>query len=96
MKISHVTNEAVMFTAKFYAAKVMNVEPQDCYFVWFSKTLQNFKAMISTDNANGKYVEVTYNGDKDELYVDLYEKGSNSAFAKPFIGSGVEGQNDKD
>lgn len=47
--------------------------------VWFSKTLQNHKAMVmSTDLAfNHTYWEVTYNGDKDEYYVDEYEKQSN-------------------
>lgn len=47
--------------------------------VWFCKTLQNHKAMVmSTDPVfNHTYWEVTYNGDKDEYYVDEYEKQSN-------------------
>lgn len=48
--------------------------------VWFCKTLQNYKAMVmSTDPAfNHTYWEVTYNGDKDEYYVNEYEKQSNT------------------
>ena len=36
------------------------------------KTLQNNKALLSTPISDGKYYEATYNGDKDELYLDTY------------------------
>lgn len=44
------------------------------YIVWFSKTLQNWKALISTSLPDGMYYEVTYNGDKKETYIDVYKK----------------------
>lgn len=44
------------------------------YVVWFVKVLQNWKAMVSTDLPDGRYYEVTYNGDKGEAYVDTYVK----------------------
>ena len=47
------------------------------YIVWFCKTLQNWKALVSTDVINGVYWEVTHNGDKNETYVDTYTKSSN-------------------
>ena len=47
------------------------------YIVWFCKTLQNWKALVSTDVINGVYWEVTHNGDKNETYVDTYFKSSN-------------------
>ena len=47
--------------------------------MWFSKTLQNFKALVSTTVSDGMYYEVTYNGDKKELYLDAYKKWENSA-----------------
>jgi hypothetical protein len=47
------------------------------YIVWFSKTLQNWKAMVSTEVHDGMYYEVTYNGDKHETYVDAYKKFDN-------------------
>lgn len=50
----------------------------DIYIVWFSKTLQNWKGMASTSLPDGRYYEVTYNGDKEEAYVDTYEKIVNS------------------
>ena len=46
----------------------------DVYIVWWSKTLQNWKALVSTTVSDGMYYEVTYNGDKDEIYVDAYKK----------------------
>lgn len=49
----------------------------DVYVVWFSKTLQNWKAMISTTLPDGMYYEVTYNGDKYETYIDAYKKFNN-------------------
>ncbi len=49
----------------------------DVYIVWFSKTLQNFKALVSTTVSDGMYYEVTYNGDKKQLYLDAYKKLEN-------------------
>lgn len=53
-------------------------EPVTIYIVWFSKTLQNWKALVSTDIPDGRYYEVTYNGDKEEAYVDTYTKVRNT------------------
>jgi hypothetical protein len=47
------------------------------YVVWFSKTLQNWKALVSTDLPDGMYYEVTFNGDKNEVYLDAYKKFEN-------------------
>lgn len=49
----------------------------DVYIVWFSKTLQNWKALLSTTVSDGMYYEVTYNGDKKETYLDAYKKWEN-------------------
>lgn len=48
----------------------------DMYVVWFSKTLQNWKALVSGVHIK-EYIEVTYNGDKQETYVDVYQKACN-------------------
>lgn len=47
------------------------------FVVWFSKALQNWKALVSTTVPDGMYYEVTYNGDKCEAYVDAYKKVGN-------------------
>lgn len=51
--------------------------------VWFSKTLQNHKALVMSTYGyfNETYWEVTYNGDKDEYYVDEYIKTSNEVIS---------------
>lgn len=54
-----------------------NITEDDVYIVWFSKTLQNFKALASTTISDGMYYEITYNGDKGELYLDAYKKWKN-------------------
>jgi len=49
----------------------------DIYIVWSCKTLQNFKALLSTTISDGMYYELTYNGDKKEWYLDAYKKWQN-------------------
>lgn len=50
---------------------------KDVFIVWMCKTLQNHKALLSTTVPDGMYYEVTYNGDKGELYLDAYKKWEN-------------------
>ena len=50
------------------------------YIVWKCKTLQNWKSLISTDLHDGMYYEVTYNGDKQEWYLDAYKKFENVCY----------------
>ncbi len=49
----------------------------EVFVVWSCKTLQNYKALISTSLPDGMYYEITYNGDKNELYFDAYKKFEN-------------------
>ena len=55
----------------------MQLTEDNVYIVWFSKTLLNFKALVSTTVSDGMYYEITYNGDKNELYLDAYKKWEN-------------------
>ena len=50
---------------------------EDVFIVWSCKTLQNNKALVSTTVSDGMYYELTYNGDKKELYLDAYKKWEN-------------------
>lgn len=56
------------------------ITSEDVYVVWFCKTLQNWKALLSTTISDGMYYEVTHNGDKKETYVDAYKKWENVRF----------------
>lgn len=49
----------------------------EVFIVWSCKTLQNNKALLSTTLFDGMYYELTYNGDKKELYFDAYKKFEN-------------------
>ena len=55
------------------------------FIVWFCKTLQNWKALVSTTLPDGMYYEVTYNGDKKEVYLDAYKKFENRKIDKSKI-----------
>ena len=50
---------------------------EELHLVWFSKNLQNLKCCICDSGKNDRYYECTFNGDKQELYVDIYNKVSN-------------------
>lgn len=54
-----------------------SITPDDVFVVWSVKALQNNKALLSTPLSDGMYYEVTYNGDKKELYFDAYKKWKN-------------------
>lgn len=55
----------------------VQISIDDVYVVWFCKTLQNWKALLSTTVPDGIYYEVTHNGDKGETYIDVYKKWEN-------------------
>ncbi len=56
------------------------IDEEDVYIVWFCKTLQNFKALLSTTISDGMYYEYTYNGDEGEGYLDCYKKWENVVY----------------
>ena len=56
-----------------------NIDLSNVFIVWSCKTLQNYKCLASTTvSGDGIYAEYTYNGDKQELYEDVYVKLSNA------------------
>lgn len=58
---------------EFLNALTLTVDDNDIFVVWYAKTLQNHKALLSSTVSN-HYFECTYNGDKQEMYVDVYAK----------------------
>lgn len=49
----------------------------EVYTVWKAKALQNWKYLISSTLLDGMYYELTFNGDKNEWYLDAYKKFEN-------------------
>lgn len=80
-------NDAMMKRAKELVVNYFNdhvdktdkktITEDDVFIVWFSKTLQNWKALVSTTISDGMYYEITHNGDKNETYLDAYKKWEN-------------------
>lgn len=55
------------------------INQSNVFVVWSCKTLQNYKCLVSTTvSGDGIYAEYTYNGDKQELYEDVYKKLTNT------------------
>ena len=61
----------------------VKITEEDVFIVWSCKTLQNNKALASTTLSDGMYYELTYNGDKDELYFDAYTKWEHGCITNP-------------
>lgn len=57
-----------------------NISLDQIYVVWFCRTLQNWKCLISTTLPDGMYYEVTYNGDTNETYLEAYKKWENVTY----------------
>lgn len=55
------------------------IDTEEVFVVWQCKTLQNNKALLSTILFDGMYYELTFNGDKSEIYFDAYKKWENKA-----------------
>lgn len=57
----------------------ISITEDEVFIVWSCKTLQNNKILASTTLSDGMYYELTYNGDKKEIYLDAYKKFENRA-----------------
>lgn len=68
--------------AYYSTERGFRIKPKNVYVVWSCKTLQNNKALLSTNFGDGRYFEITYNGNKDEMYLDVYKKELNKCLTK--------------
>lgn len=67
-------------TNKDITDQIPDMNPDEVYVVWYCKSLQNHKALLFTPAPDGMYYEFTYNGDRNELYMDAYKKWKNIKF----------------
>jgi hypothetical protein len=80
-------NDEMMNTAKQIVVDYFNahrdvtddfiITKDNVFIVWFCKTLQNWKALVSTEVSDGMYYEITHDGDRKQTYVDVYKKWEN-------------------
>lgn len=78
-KFLNLCNKIVVDYFNYNVDKTDNkkIAKEDVFVVWSCKTLQNNKALLSTTVSDGMYYEITYNGDKKEIYLDAYKKWEN-------------------
>ncbi|MFQ7348303.1 MAG: DUF6275 family protein [Anaerococcus vaginalis] len=80
-----ITNEKFLRLCKRKVAEYENkrvdikedIDADDVFSVWTCKTLQNSKCLMSTLVKGAYYYEFTYNGDREEIYMDIYKKVEN-------------------
>lgn len=79
MDYQKIARKIVLNYANEHLDKTDNVQItlDKVFIVWFCKTLQNWKALVSTTLPDGMYYEVTYNGNNKEIYLDAYKKFEN-------------------
>ena len=81
--MDHFQNVCKKKLVEWYNNRVSNTEidMSNVFVVWSCKTLQNYKLLASTTvNGDGVYAEYTYNGDRQELYEDVYVKKTNTCY----------------
>ena len=69
---------ATSIVRNWYNAHVP-MAPTEIYVVWMVKVLRNNKAMISSNHSDGRYFEVTWDGEREKFYLDVYSKVENQA-----------------
>lgn len=73
-------NEALMIVRNYIEEHLDKSDPVqafETFIVWKCKALQNWKYLISSTLPDGMYYEMTFNGDKNEWYLDAYKKFEN-------------------
>jgi hypothetical protein len=60
----------------------VQIDRDNVFCVWSCKTLQNSKCLMSAPHKYAKYYEFTYDGDKHEIYMDVYSKDINIPLAE--------------
>lgn len=71
---------AIIILEDYIAEHLDKSDPEaefEVFIVWKCKALQNWKYLMSSTLRDGMYYELTYNGDKQEWYLDAYKKFEN-------------------
>ena len=71
-------NKAIEIVRKYIIDHLDKSDPKpefEVYIVWKSKAIQNY--LLSSTLFDDMYYELTYNGDKEEWYLDVYKEFEN-------------------
>lgn len=72
------TDKAVSIAKQYIHDHLKDTEAVPTIFVvWKVTVLQNYKCLIATTLPHGMYIELTYDGDEAEWYMDVYRKAEN-------------------
>lgn len=74
------TNIAVLSVENYVIQHLDKSDPApefEVYVVWFCYILGGWKCLVSTTLPDGMYYEVTYDKDKNSIYLDAYKKFDN-------------------
>lgn len=74
-----ITSEIFIDVVKQKIAEDCGKENVNTVLVWFSKAIQNWKGLFYCQT-NDRYYEATFNGDKNELYLDCYKTDHKKVF----------------
>ena len=69
--------ELVKKYANEHLDKSDDIPEFDVFVVWYAYELGHSKALLSTTLLDGMYYEITYNSNKNEIYLDAYKKYEN-------------------
>lgn len=74
------TNIAVLSVENYVIQHLDKIDPApefEVYVVWFCYILGGWKCLVSTTLPDGMYYEVTYDKNKNSIYLDAYKKFDN-------------------
>ena len=72
--------KAIMLVKQYVNEHIDHTNPHAepaVFVIWQAVILQNFKCLISTTLPRGMYFELTYDGDRECWYIDVYRKAEN-------------------
>ena len=56
------------------ASKYPELAMESFYVVWYAKTLNHWRAVVESQQASRLSWSISYNGGKDEAYIDVWKK----------------------
>ena len=68
---------------------------EDFDMTWFNYTLQHYKAMLIDRGPNQRYYECTFNIHNNRMFIDIYEKQSNTVVTGEYFDHEVKQRREK-